>query len=669
MSDFEEVKFFDKERNVFIYRKIDGGEPTEEIIFDTFRKFAKFLKGDLSTCNLLDYNFKGVDLRKYKLKDAGISSSVLIEQGLYCGSFYDENVRDIDDIFIASRKGCEVAVVYDNNPIDIAELRISKDWLIYYVTDLHLDHMIKKRFQDHASEYEIRNYLKEISEGISNDINHVVSKMFLFIGGDVSHNYNITRIFYEELIKVISPRKIIAILGNHELWGYGHEGIASIKDKLSLKEIISDYRVLFRDLGITFLHNELLAFSRNGVQTLNEIDLAELGDDVLKKICASHNPIILGGVGFSGYNNQFNAKDGIYRDTIYDQTDEMIETKKFEKIYCRIESAVSDLPVIVFTHMPKESWTMRPYNKNWIYVNGHSHVNNFHVDTEKTVYSDNQIGYHGNNIRLKHFRTQGEYDPFRYYEDGIHEIDRSDYVDFYHGIEVNMQCDRKNRVIYMLKNKGIYCFLSKNCETGKIYFLAGGREKSIKIQDLSYYFDNLKLYSEAISGSVEDHNRLLKRISNAVKDFGGDGGIHGLIVNIDIYNHIYLNPLDGKITPYYAIDIEQKWAYKNIASLLFFKKPDLYDRYKMIVDASSKDNVPAVIRNNGMEIIKDRDFVGSTAMYRASRNMLALQYNTNYRVVRKWDDRILELNLGERKKWLIEFLLEIELKQPYLGIE
>ena len=48
-------------------------------------------------------------------------------------------------------------------------------------------------------------------------------------------------------------------------------------------------------------------------------------------------------------------------------------------------------------------WTEERYNKQWIYVSGHTHQNEYYNDEEKEVYSDNQIGYASMNIYLKYF--------------------------------------------------------------------------------------------------------------------------------------------------------------------------------------------------------------------------------------------------------------------------
>ena len=69
----------------------------------------------------------------------------------------------------------------------------------------------------------------------------------------------------------------------------------------------------------------------------------------------------------------------------------------------------------------------------------------------------------------------------------------------------------------------------------------------------------------------------LLNISKVIKSIGGDGSIHGCIVDIDYYNHIYINPVDGKITPYFAYDMEQNMYIKiyihflQKRSLLYFQ--------------------------------------------------------------------------------------------------
>ena len=58
-----------------------------------------------------------------------------------------------------------------------------------------------------------------------------------------------------------------------------------------------------------------------------------------------------------------------------------------------------------------------------------------------------------------------------------------------------------------------------------------------------------------------------KIFSNEIKNWRS-GRIHGCIIDIDFYNHVYVNPVNMKVTGYYALDIINKKVYGNIPELL-----------------------------------------------------------------------------------------------------
>lgn len=78
---------------------------------------------------------------------------------------------------------------------------------------------------------------------------------------------------------------------------------------------------------------------------------------------------------------------------------------------------------------------------------------------------------------------------------------------------------------------------------------------------------------------MSSYTDALLEVSKVIKAIGGVGTIHGCIVNIDYYNHIYINPIDRKLTPYFAYDMEQKHVYKDLYTLLEDKKPILLSGY------------------------------------------------------------------------------------------
>lgn len=71
-----------------------------------------------------------------------------------------------------------------------------------------------------------------------------------------------------------------------------------------------------------------------------------------------------------------------------------------------------------------------------------------------------------------------------------------------------------------------------------------------------------------INAAFKPYRDALKRISDEVKRFGGDGNIHGSIVDIDFFNHIYLSPYNGNILPYFAYDVTCPVDYKSVQELL-----------------------------------------------------------------------------------------------------
>jgi hypothetical protein len=100
--------------------------------------------------------------------------------------------------------------------------------------------------------------------------------------------------------------------------------------------------------------------------------------------------MVLGRMGFSGLNKRFNATHGIYRGAVFTLQEDARCSLEFEEAYKKVNDALGSSKVICLTHNPKADWTAGPYNRNWIYVSGHTHRNYQSVTSNRTVYSDNQ---------------------------------------------------------------------------------------------------------------------------------------------------------------------------------------------------------------------------------------------------------------------------------------
>ena len=146
-------------------------------------------------------------------------------------------------------------------------------------------------------------------------------------------------------------------------------------------------------------------------------DLIKLNNEELLKRTRYSRLVVLGGLGFSGCNETFNANNGIYRDTI-DREQEIEESIKIDKLYKKLNSLFVKRNTIIFTHTSFNDWCQgEAYNEDYIYVSGHNHRNYFYDDGKIKIYADNQIGYRNEKPHLKSFFINNLYDSFDDYED------------------------------------------------------------------------------------------------------------------------------------------------------------------------------------------------------------------------------------------------------------
>ena len=147
---------------------------------------------------------------------------------------------------------------------------------IYYISDMHIDHKLKRKkfFKKDEKEY-LNQQIDEIVLQLCNNIDWK-SYPFLLIAGDTSFSYEINELFYTKLVeKWMTKRRIIVVLGNHELWEYS-----------SVEEAIKKYDELFKRLGITFLNNELLVADKYGwPMCYTSEEILAMDDEILKEKC------------------------------------------------------------------------------------------------------------------------------------------------------------------------------------------------------------------------------------------------------------------------------------------------------------------------------------------------------------------------------------------------
>ena len=132
-----------------------------------------------------------------------------------------------------------------------------------------------------------------------------------------------------------------------------------------------------------------------------------------------------------------------------------------------------------------------------------------------------------------------------------------------------------------------------------------------------------------------------------------------IILEFYYNNHLYINPLDGKITAYYAKSMTEKYVYNSLTSLLKYICPNLYLNFeKLLVDNNSNS---LVIYNQNLPISKEWTFVRETYMYKTSRIIKGLQFTTKYNIVRIWNDNFVQEPSVENGRLIVSSIINLDL--------
>lgn len=601
--------------------------------FTYFFDFVAFLKGDLSSANLVFCtgiknlsNIDGINLSNAKM------TSELCERFGIPYVPYDYDKKLVGEFPVVEKNEEQTALVLQASRNEIStdsSMLFGNDNRISYISDLHLMHRIKNARC--KSKEDVIYTIQKIIDDILYESNGLT-----LIGGDVSSEFSVFELFVRMLRKTTNrlygkeslfiKRDFIFVLGNHELWNFAG---------MSVNQIVEKYRTLLQGNGMYLLHNDL--FYKNESDDMGIIPYKELirmdNRAILEKLRCTRL-VILGGLGFSGYNEKFNANDGVYRATI-DRNTEIQESKKFEQLYNKLIDVLAKKNAIIFTHMPKNDWCADVnYYNNFVYVSGHNHRNVFFDDGVERIYADNQIGYKNENPHLKNFLMDGEYDYFDDYEDGVYEITSQEYQDFSRGKNIHMTFNRQVNVLYMLKKNGYYCFIHKT-KAGSLSMLNGGALKKLDIKDVQYYYDNMDTMIASIETPLKKYTAYQENIANEIKKINGSGYIHGCIIDIDYYNHVYVNPVDMTVTCYWASDIINKLVYPSVPALLKAECPVLYFNYLKLIEREKSN--PLMVRQAKNEVsLLPKEYL-ETDIYKASREIKKMQ-KLSSNVLTTWYD-------------------------------
>lgn len=274
--------------------------------------------------------------------------------------------------------------------------------------------------------------------------------------------------------------------------------------------------------------------------------------------------------------------------------------------------------------------------------------------------------------------------------DGIHDITIDDYWSYYRKFAHTLRPTfSRTHSVKFIKNSGFFMFVSIS-EKGVPCVLQGGALRRLE-RPLQYYYNRLPEYAATVLQKFSKYWDALYSISKQIqsvafddKDFAQEyeqykvsckeqgtdeldfetwrqshgsayrfsGNVHGCIVDIDYFNHIYLNPYDGSIAPYYAPSMYMKYVYKNVPSLIAEHRPEMLPAFNRAIEASTDKETTALVladsaKNRAMSILSEQEIdtynmpVTDTSMYEVSNRLKLLQAIYDHKLVVVWHDNIL----------------------------
>ena len=542
---------------------------------------------------------------------------------------------------------------------------------IYYISDIHIEHnldVVGKPYDE--IEASIDDFVKKLICG------HYTSQDILLVGGDISCFLSLNYMFYKSLQNYWHG-KIVFVLGNHDVWNY--EDTEQNKEKhLSIEEVINlieqNYQKKSYSSKPILLENALFlrlqdtvfgSKSNNGIRLTEEKILAANPQE-LNAYCKKASAIILGGLGFSGKNKLFNADKGIYRYTVT-RSEDIERSRRFEAVYNKLLQCAADEPVIVLTHTPMRDWSKQPYHPGWIYISGHTHQNIASLDHNGAiVLENNQFGYHGKNAQLKKFILNREkYDPLENLSDGIHIISKAEYLDYNHAHDIAVSGFARTGTVLALKKKPWYMFLLQDKD--RLYILEGVRVKTAT-HNVRFYYENLEYYCNNVVGMFVPFFQHEKQVAELVKLAGGEGTVHGCIIDFDFYNHVFVNPIDGSLTPYYATSMTYKSVYSDFTELKSHLSGEKFMTEKVSERALTKSKRFAVSELN-QYISKNEEMLDSivydTTIYKYSGIVKSIQYIIDKHIVRVWRDEFLKYTGADSLKGSLNSIPAAEIESYF----
>ena len=197
----------------------------------------------------------------------------------------------------------------------------------------------------------------------------------------------------------------------------------------------------------------------------------------------------------------------------------------------------------------------------------------------------------------------------------------------------------------MEKINDFYGFFLINQNTGTSICFGGVPKKVNKIKDINYFYKNFKTVVSNYITLLLPLRKMQEQISQELKQLGLSGEIHGLIVDVDFYHHIFINPEDGKVAFYYSPfmgTIQQFGTFRELLSHIEIDKlkGDMSSKMQIYDNLMNKNFLLSQLSENGSNHTGEMVRIDiKDSEYTISREINQMQRLFSSNILRVWDDK------------------------------
>ena len=186
-------------------------------------------------------------------------------------------------------------------------------------------------------------------------------------------------------------------------------------------------------------------------------------------------------------------------------------------------------------------------------------------------------------------------------KEGIYTTSKHHYKNFWNALGEYTITKNLPEEIIVVKRNDLLVFFVKVADT--LFLLHKSRLIKAPCQNLQHYYDSIDSMYAAVENMLTPYYKYLSKISKAIQSLGGSGSVHGSIIDINFLTHLFVNPIDSKITFYYATSTSpnDRVVFANYLSCAEFiglpLKKDCTEELHFIDANSRQFNVEKLVQN------------------------------------------------------------------------